>query len=64
MLPFWSNKNNLIQPKLEWADEYYAISVSDAIVHKERAYIKNQDKNHHSLTFSEDYQQFIKDYEF
>ena len=61
---YWANKNNLVKPRLEWAEEYFAISVSDAIVKKVRAYIRNQDNKHQILTFNEDYQQFIKDYKF
>ena len=60
----WANKNNLVKPKLVWAEEYYAISVSDSIVPKVRSYIKNQDINHMTSTFSEDFQKFIEDYKF
>ena len=62
---YWANKNNLIAPqKLEWADEYYAISVSDSIVPKVRSYIRNQEQKHKELTFSQSYQEFIKNYKF
>ena len=26
---YWANKNSLVKPKLEWADEYFAVSISD-----------------------------------
>ena len=61
---YWSNKNLLVKPKLAWAEEYYAISISDSIVSKVRLYIKNQDGKHRMLTFQEDYSLFIQGYKF
>jgi REP element-mobilizing transposase RayT len=62
---YWANKNNLIAPqKLAWSDDYYAISVSDSFVPKVRRYIRNQEQKHKELTFSQSYQEFIKNYEF
>ena len=61
---YWSNKNQLVKPKLEWAEEYYAISISDSIVPKVRLYIKNQDEKHKMSTFQEDYDLFIQEYKF
>jgi REP element-mobilizing transposase RayT len=61
---YWANKNNLIKPKLLWAEEYYAISVSDSIVPKVRSYIKSQDEKHGTSTFQEDYNLFIQQYKF
>lgn len=40
---FWANKNSLVRPKLEWTDEYFAVSVSESILDKVRDYIKNQE---------------------
>jgi len=48
---YWANKNNLIKPKLVWAEEYYAISVSDSIVPKVRSYIKSQDEKQEPQPF-------------
>ena len=61
---YWSNKNQLVKPKLEWAEEYYAISISDSIIPKVRMYIKNQDEKHKMSTFQEDYDLFIQEYKF
>lgn len=43
---FWINKNELTDDKFEWADEYFAVSVSESQLKKVRNYIKNQ-KLHH-----------------
>lgn len=33
---YWANKNSLLKPKLEWADEYFAVSVSESMLNKVR----------------------------
>lgn len=60
----WANKNSLIKPKLEWADEYFAVSVSESMVNKIRDYIKNQEEHHKKMTFKEEYEKFITKYGF
>lgn len=57
---FWANKNKLVQPKLAWADDYFAASVSESIVPKVREYIKNQEEHHKTLTFKEEFDRFIE----
>jgi putative transposase len=52
---FWANKNNLLKTKFEWADEYYAASVSDSSVEKVRKYIYNQEEHHRKVSFEEEY---------
>ncbi len=59
---FWANKNNLTKTKLEWADEYFAVSVSESSIDKVRDYIKNQEEHHKTLTFQEEYDKFIKQF--
>lgn len=61
---FWMNKNKIIQTKFEWADEYFAVSVSESLVNKVRDYIKNQEEHHRTITFMEEYSQFISKYGF
>jgi len=61
---FWANQNKIIKPKLEWANEYFAVSVSESIVDKVRTYIKNQEEHHKTVTFQEEYDEFIKKYGF
>ena len=60
----WINMNNLITSKFEWADEYFAASVSESVLEKVRGYINNQEQHHKKVTFSEEYQDFIDKYKF
>ena len=56
---FWANKQKLFERKFEWADEYFAASVSDSAVEKVRAYILNQEAHHKKKSFSEEYLEFL-----
>ncbi|PKL81840.1 MAG: transposase [Ignavibacteriae bacterium HGW-Ignavibacteriae-3] len=57
---YWANKNLLLGPKLEWADEYYASSVSESMIGRVRAYINNQEEHHKIKSFKGEYEDFIK----
>ncbi len=61
---FWINKNQITKEKFEWAVEYYAASVSDSARDKVRAYINNQEAHHRKSSFQEEYERFIKEYNF
>ena len=61
---FWINKEKLIKTKFEWADEYFAVSVSESMLDKVRAYINNQEEHHKKITYSQEYEKFIKQYKF
>ncbi len=61
---FWINKNNIIRGKFSWAEEYFAISVSESVVNSVREYIKNQEEHHRIKTWKEEYDEFLKDYDF
>lgn len=39
---FWANKENVFSKKLQWADEYFAVSVSESQINNVREYIKNR----------------------
>ncbi|TAK55188.1 MAG: IS200/IS605 family transposase [Bacteroidetes bacterium] len=60
----WVNKNNLTRMKFEWQDEYIAVSVSESIVDKVRAYINNQEEHHRKKSFKEECDEFMKKYGF
>ncbi|MBS4027420.1 MAG: IS200/IS605 family transposase [Ignavibacteriales bacterium] len=60
----WANENTLLKQKLEWADEYFAVSVSESMINKVREYIKNQEEHHKKLTFKDEYDEFITKYGF
>lgn len=59
---FWINKQGLTKTKFEWADEFFAASVSESQKDKVRTYIKNQDKHHRKVGFAEEYQKFLESY--
>lgn len=62
---FWfNNKSGFNTSRLEWQDEYFAISVSESVLNRVRAYIDNQVKHHQKKTFGEEYDDFIKKYGF
>ncbi len=60
----WANKNNILTGGLEWAVDYFAVSVSESQVEKVRQYINNQTEHHRKITFTEEYETFIKKYKF
>ena len=60
----WFNKQNFIKEKLEWQDEYFAVSVSESILNTVREYIKNQEAHHGKKTFQQEYEEFIVKYGF
>jgi REP element-mobilizing transposase RayT len=62
---FWfNNKSGLNAPRLEWQDEYFAVSVSESILDSVRSYIDNQVSHHQKKTFMEEYNEFISKYGF
>ncbi len=61
---FWINKQKLTKTKFEWADEYFAVSVSESMLDKVRAYIDEQEEHHKKITFQQEYDEFIKKYNF
>ena len=61
---FWFNKQKLIEPKFEWQNDYFAVSVSDSMITKVRAYIKNQESHHCKKLFKDEFDEFIDKYGF
>ena len=47
----WLNSQNFFKGKFYWQDDYFAISVSESLVPKVRAYIYNQEIHHSSKSF-------------
>jgi len=58
----WINKENLTIKKFEWADEYFAVSVSESLLDKVKEYISNQEEHHKNKSFKEEYDEFIRKY--
>lgn len=56
---FWFNKQGFINDKLEWQDEYFAVSISQSGLDNVREYIKNQEAHHTKKPFQHEYDEFI-----
>jgi putative transposase len=61
---FWINKSGLLNTRFEWAEEYFAASVSDNKAAIVRNYINNQEEHHRIVPFQEEYNRFLKHYGF
>ena len=61
---FWINRNKLTKYKFEWADEYYAVSISESHVPKVKQYIDNQEEHHRVKSWEEECEEFMKEYGF
>nr|WP_319573002.1 IS200/IS605 family transposase [uncultured Draconibacterium sp.] len=60
---YWVNKENLCK-NFKWADEYFAVSISESQVEKVKIYIQNQEIHHKKKSWEEEYNEFIKNYNF
>jgi len=56
----WANEIRLLKTKLEWADKFFAASVSESKLDAVRSYIDNQQIHHKKQTFIEEYKHFLK----
>jgi putative transposase len=61
---FWINKNGLAKGKFEWADEYFAVSVSESHLNKVRDYIKNQEEHHKKIEWIDECNEFMEKHGF
>ena len=61
---FWINKNKITNTKFEWADEYFAVSISESHLNRVRDYIKTQEEHHRLKTWEEECNEFMKKYGF
>ena len=61
---FWINKNNLIEEKFAWQDEYFAVSVSESMIDSVRNYIKNQETHHYKKTYQDEFEELIDKFGF
>jgi len=62
---FWfNNKSGFKTSRLEWQDEYFAVSVSESSLSAVRNYIDNQEIHHQKKSFAEEYDEFISKFGF
>lgn len=59
---YWVNKQKLTNFKFEWQDEYIALSVNYKSLNEVASYIMNQEEHHLTKTFSQEYDEFIKNH--
>jgi REP element-mobilizing transposase RayT len=57
---FWVNNKSGLRLKLEWQDEYIAVSVSESMVDVVREYIRNQEELHRKKSFAEEYEEALR----
>lgn len=60
----WINSVKITKTKFEWADEYFAASVSQSQINIVRNYINHQEEHHRTKSFNEEYNAFMKKYGF
>lgn len=60
----WINSVKITKTKFEWADEYFAASVSQSQINIVRNYINHQEEHHRTKSFDEEYNAFMKKYGF
>lgn len=60
----FANQQQLFEANFDWADDYYAVSVSQSQVEAVRTYIKTQEDHHRNKTFIEECQEFMIKYGF
>jgi putative transposase len=60
---YWINKNKLTKLKFEWQDDYYSVSVGISQIENLRKYIRNQDGHHDKITFKEELDSIIGEYQ-
>jgi len=62
---FWvNNKTELLKHRLQWCDDYYAVSIGASGLDAVRAYIRNQEAHHGKKTFEEECEEFMQVYGF
>ena len=59
---YWLNREKLLRSKFEWADEYFAVSVSESMLDNMRAYIDNQEEHHRKKSFAQEVEEFMQKY--
>lgn len=56
----WLNRQEFFKGKFTWQDDYFAISVSEPVVERVRAYIENQDEHHRAKPFSTEVESLMR----
>jgi REP element-mobilizing transposase RayT len=59
----WINEHKLTNVKFSWQEGYGAFSYSHSHLPRVINYIKNQEKHHKRITFSDEYKEFLRVFE-
>lgn len=61
---YWANHKGVFASgeRFGWQDDYFAVSVGEAMVEKVRGYIQNQEAHHQRKTFEEEAGEFARKY--
>jgi putative transposase len=51
----WLNQQAFFHGKFYWQDDYFALSVSESLVSKVKAYIHNQEEHHRAKPYSDEF---------
>lgn len=60
----FASEEKMFEIEFDWADDYYAVSVSQSNIATVRNYIKNQEEHHRNKTFEEECHEFMEKYGF
>jgi REP element-mobilizing transposase RayT len=61
---YWINKEKICPARFEWQHEYFAVTVSQRHLARLRSYIDNQEQHHQKKTWEQEYEEFMRNYEF
>ena len=59
---FWINKNQLTRLKFEWQDDFYSVSIGMSLLVNLRKYISNQEQHHQKVSFQEELESLLREY--
>jgi REP element-mobilizing transposase RayT len=59
---YWINKNKLTRLKFEWQDDFYSVSIGISQLDNLRGYIRNQVHHHQKVSFQEELDKIIEEY--
>ena len=57
---FWINKNKLTKARFGWQEEYFVVSVNEDTLPNVRRYIAKQEEHHKTVSFDDEYEDFLK----
>lgn len=57
---YWINKNQIINTKFIWQDDYWAVGVSNSHIKQIRKYIHLQEEHHKKYSFTDEINNFIR----